>query len=54
MSQGSDGKIKTVRMNTNISIHDLENKKRKAAETLKENSTLRFFMKVNTYDPDNI
>ena len=35
-------------------MHDLENKKRKSAEFLKQFSTLKFFMKVNVYDPENV
>ena len=54
MTEKDGGKAKQVKLTTTISIHDLENKKRKAIETLKDNSTLRFFMKVNVYDPENI
>lgn len=49
-----DGKSKSVRLTTSISVHDLENKKRKAAELLKTHSGLKFFMKVNVYEPENI
>lgn len=49
-----DGKSKSVRLTTSISVHDLENKKRKAAEMLKTHSGLKFFMKVNVYEPENI
>lgn len=35
-------------------MHDLENKKRKSIEQLKDAGTLRFFMKVNVYDPENV
>jgi translation initiation factor IF-3 len=35
-------------------VHDLENKKRKAIEFLKQYTTLKFFMKVNVYDEANI
>ena len=41
-------------MTTSISVHDLENKKRKSMEFLKQYSTLKFFMKVNIYEPENI
>jgi len=35
-------------------VHDLENKKRKSIEFLKSYTTLKFFMKVNTFDDANI
>lgn len=35
-------------------MHDLENKRRKSIEFLKQVSTLKFFMKVNVYDPENV
>lgn len=35
-------------------MHDLENKKKQAQELLRKVSILRFEMKVNRYDPDNI
>jgi len=36
-------------------MHDLENKKRKAiADFKKENLILKFFMKVNVYDQENV
>lgn len=44
----------TLRLTTNIAIHDLENKKRKGITELKDNATLRFFMKVNIYDEENV
>jgi hypothetical protein len=37
-----------------ITVHDLENKKRKSIEFLKSYTTLKFFMKVNTFDDANI
>jgi translation initiation factor IF-3 len=49
-----DEKSKSIRLTTTISVHDLENKKRKSAEFLKQFSTLKFFMKVNIYDPENV
>jgi len=39
---------------TNISMNDLENKKKRAIELLKKTSRLRFYMKVNVYDKENI
>jgi len=36
------------------SIHDLENKKKKAVEFLKDHTGLKFYMKVNIYDPENV
>lgn len=47
-------KSKTIRLTTNIAINDLENKKRKAVEFMKTTSTLKFFMKVNIYDDENV
>jgi translation initiation factor IF-3 len=41
-------------LTTTITVHDLENKKRKAIEFLKQYTTLKFFMKVNVYDDANI
>ena len=41
-------------MTTTITVHDMENKKRKAKEFLTKYSTLKFFMKVNMYDDANI
>jgi translation initiation factor IF-3 len=47
-------KSKTIRLTTTIAMHDLENKKRKAIEYLKQISTLKFYMKVNIYDEENV
>jgi translation initiation factor IF-3 len=49
-----DQKAKAIRLTTTISVHDLENKNRKAIEQLKQYSILKFYMKVNIYDPENI
>ena len=35
-------------------MHDLENKKRRSIEFLKSIQTLKFYMKVNVYDPENV
>jgi len=35
-------------------MHDLENKKRKAVEYLKTVQNLKFYMKVNIYDEENV
>lgn len=35
-------------------MHDLENKKRKCIDDLKDSTTLKIFMKVNVYDPENV
>jgi hypothetical protein len=35
-------------------VHDLENKKKKAIEYLKQNSGVKFYMKVNVYDDENV
>lgn len=51
----SDGeKFKSIKMTTQISVHDLENKKRQAIQVLKKTPILKFFIKVNQYDPENI
>lgn len=49
-----DEKSKSIRLTTTISVHDLENKKRKSVEFLKQFSIIKFFMKVNIYDPENV
>ena len=41
-------------MTTTISLHDLDNKKKKAIEYLKNYSGLKFYMKVNIYDEENV
>ena len=51
---GKDIKTKSIRMTTAISVHDLENKKRKAIEFLKTFQVLKFYMKVNIYEPENV
>ena len=45
-----DKKAKQVTLTTTINMHDLENKKRRSIEMLKNFTTLKFFMKVNVYD----
>jgi translation initiation factor IF-3 len=35
-------------------MHDLENRRRKAVEYLKQNSILKLYMKVNIYDDENV
>jgi len=49
-----DGGVKAVHLTTTITVHDMENKKRKSVEFLKKYTTLKFFMKVNMYDDTNI
>ncbi|CDW89021.1 translation initiation factor if-3 [Stylonychia lemnae] len=49
-----DSKSKTFRLTTTISLHDLDNKKKKAIEYLKTYSGLKFYMKVNIYDEENV
>ena len=49
-----DGKPKTIQMSSDISMHDLEFRKRRAIEFLKQGSKLKMFMRVNVYDPENI
>mmetsp|Transcript_25464 Transcript_25464/g.34013 ORF Transcript_25464/g.34013 Transcript_25464/m.34013 type:complete len:218 (-) Transcript_25464:474-1127(-) len=41
-------------MSSDISMHDLEFRKRRAIEFLKQTNILKFFMRVNVYDPENI
>jgi len=41
-------------LTTTISLHDLDNKKKKAIEYLKNYSGLKFYMKVNIYDEENV
>ena len=53
-SAPKDQKSKSIRFSTTISVHDLENKKRKAAELLKTHQTIKFFMKVNIYDAESV
>ena len=35
-------------------MHDLENKKRKSIELLRNVQVIKYFMKVNVYDPENV
>jgi translation initiation factor IF-3 len=35
-------------------VHDLENKRRKSVEYLKQYTILKFYMKVNIYDEENV
>ena len=53
-SSPKDTRAKAVHLTTTITAHDLNNKKRKATEYLKSYSLLKFFMKVNIYDEENI
>ena len=41
-------------MSSDISMHDLEFRKRRAIDFLKTSSKLKLFMRVNIYDPENI
>jgi len=52
--KGNDKKPKTIQMSSDISMHDLEIRKRKAIEFFKQTNILKIFMKVNIYDPENI
>ena len=52
--KGTEKKPKTIQMSSDISMHDLEFRKRRAIEFLKSTNTLKFFMRVNIYDPENI
>ena len=49
-----EGKPKTIQMSSDISMHDLEFRKRRAIEFLKTSNKLKLFMRVNIYDPENI
>lgn len=53
-TEEKEAKTKTIRLTTTIAMHDLENKKRKAVEYLKQNAGLKFYMKVNIYDEENV
>ena len=53
-TEEKEQKSKTIRLTTTIAMHDLENKKRKAIEYLKQISNLKFYMKVNIYDEENV
>ena len=52
--KGTERKPKTIQLSSDISMHDFEVRKRRAIEFLKSTNTLKFFMKVNVYDPENI
>lgn len=54
VGEKGEAKSKSLRLSTTISVHDLENKKRKAVEFLKQYTFVKFYMKVNIYDPENI
>ena len=47
-------KTKSIRLATNISFHDLENKRKQAQKLLKSHQVLKFYMKVNIYDQENV
>lgn len=47
-------KSKNFMLATQISVNDLQSKKRKAIDFLKKNSKVKFYMKVNVFDEDNI
>lgn len=53
-TEEKEAKSKTMRFTTTIAMHDLENKRRKAIEYLKQNSILKVYMKVNIYDNENV
>ena len=53
-TEEKEQKSKTIRLTTTIAMHDLENKKRKAVEYLKTVSNLKFYIKVNIYDEENV
>jgi hypothetical protein len=53
-TEEKEAKAKTMRFTTTIAMHDLENKRRKAIEYLKQNSILKVYMKVNIYDNENV
>lgn len=52
--EDKDLKHKTIKLATNVSFHDLETKKKQAKEMLKTHQILKFYMKVNIYDPENV
>lgn len=49
-----DLKSKTVRLATTISYHDLETKKKQTVQMFKTHQIIKFYMKVNVYDPENV
>lgn len=49
-----DLKSKSIRLATTISFHDLENKKKQSKLLMKTHQILKFYMKVNIYDPENV
>ena len=53
-NQPSDSKSKSIRLQTTISMHDLENKKKQAINFLKTYGVLKLYMKVNQYDAENV
>jgi translation initiation factor IF-3 len=53
-TEENEERFKTIRLTTNIAINDLENKKRKAVDFLKTHTYLKFYMKVNIYDDENV
>ena len=53
-TEKKEQKAKAVHLTTTITAHDLQTKKRKSTDYFKQNATLKFFMKVNVYDEENI
>lgn len=49
-----DEREKQIRFSATISQHDLDNKKRQSIDFLKKFSTIKYEVKVNKYDPENI
>ena len=52
--KGSEKKPKTIQLSSDINMHDLEFRKRRAIDFLKTTNVIKFFMRVNVYDPENI
>ena len=53
-TEQKDLKSKTIRLATNISYHDLETKKKQTIHMFKTHEIIKFYMKVNVYDPENV
>ena len=52
--EGKTDKSKSIVIATNISLNDLENKKKRVLEILKKSNKIKIYMKVNSYEKENI
>lgn len=53
-TSAKEEKVKQIRFSATISQHDLDNKKRQSIDFLKKFTLLKYEVKVNKYDPENI